>query len=442
MTFKKYSQYRVEEEQWFGSVPQHWGVIRARRFFTQKRESARIDDEQLSATQKYGVIPQKKFMELEDQKVTLALNGLESFKHIEIDDFVISLRSFQGGIERSLYSGCVSPAYTVLRCSQPIDPRYWGYLFKCSEFIAALQSVTDGIRDGKSISYEQFGSLALPLPKISEQSNIATFLDQETKKVDVLLEENEILISLLKEKRKEIISKAVTNGHSINKSSETTIKNWVESVPENWKIGAIKYFCTKITDGAHISPDIQDGAYYFVSTKDIRNSAIDFEGSLLTSKSSFDYLVRTGCKPYIGDVLFSKDGTIGNTVVVRDEREFVVASSLIIIRPNSKILNSEYLNYVCQSSLFMNQVEGFVKGAGLPRLSIQNLQKVRCVVPPLDEQSSIVKFLDAETNKIDHLLSNALRAIELLKERRKALISAAVTGKIDVSGLASRGVTA
>ncbi|MBO1908732.1 restriction endonuclease subunit S [Microvirga sp. 3-52] len=128
----------------------------------------------MSATQRYGDVPQRHYMEFEDQKVVLALGGLNNFKHVQKNDFVISLRSFQGGIEYSAFSGCVSPAYTVLRAAKSICPRYYAYTLKSEPYIAALQSATDGIRDGKNISYEQFGTIPLPAPPLPEQRVIAS----------------------------------------------------------------------------------------------------------------------------------------------------------------------------------------------------------------------------------------------------------------------------
>ena len=159
---------------------------------------------------------------------------------------------------------------------------------------------------------------------------------------------------------------------------------------------------------------------------------MDFDGCLLTSESSYEYLVRTGCRPLLGDVLFSKDGTIGRTVIVREAKEFVVASSLIIIRPKEGLLFPDFLDFLCKSHVVSRQVDGFVKGAGLPRLSIQNLLKVVGIFPPFLEQKEIAHFLHAAVQKLDALSEEAERAILLLIERRSALIAAAVTGKIDV----------
>jgi type I restriction enzyme S subunit len=202
---------------------------------------------------------------------------------------------------------------------------------------------------------------------------------------------------------------------------------WLGDVPEHWEVSAVKRFSETITDGAHISPETDGGIFPFVSTKDVSGDSIDFENCLKTSPTTFDYMVKSGCRPLKGDVLFSKDGTIGRTVIVKEDRDFVVASSLIIIRPKSTELDSSFLNHLCQSKLIASQVESAVKGAGLPRLSIQNLLKVFGCFPPLAEQTQIAAFLDRETAKIDELVAEQRRLMELLKEKRQAVISHAVT---------------
>lgn len=203
--------------------------------------------------------------------------------------------------------------------------------------------------------------------------------------------------------------------------------DWLGEVPTHWTRGAVKHLCKSITDGAHISPETDGGIYPFVSTKDVGINSIDFESCLRTSQGNYEYLVRTGCRPQLNDVLFSKDGTVGRTVVVRDSREFVVASSLIIIRPDATKLLPDYLHYLSQSVSIAQQVESFVKGAGLPRLSIQNLLKVVGIFPPLSEQLSIVGFLTHQTDKIDALIAEQEGLIALLREKRQAVISHTVT---------------
>ena len=199
-SFPAYPAYKDSGVEWLGEIPGHWAVFIAKRMFGNVRESASADAEQLAATQAYGVIPQKDFMERNDTKVVLALSGTENFRAVKSNDFVISLRSFQGGIEHSAYDGCVSPAYTVLRRKDErnLNPGYLRYLFKDASYISALQSVTTGIREGRTITYEQFGSLSMPVAPVAEQTQIARFLDHETARIDALIEEQQRLIELLK----------------------------------------------------------------------------------------------------------------------------------------------------------------------------------------------------------------------------------------------------
>ncbi|MFC0490278.1 restriction endonuclease subunit S [Sinomonas atrocyanea] len=184
---------------------------------------------------------------------------------------------------------------------------------------------------------------------------------------------------------------------------------------------------TEITDGAHISPETSGGVFDFVSTRDLSPGGIDFEGSLKTSPETYEYMVRAGCQPLDGDVLFSKDGTVGRTVVVRGNHPFVVASSLIIIRPNQDKLTSRFLDYLCQSHGVQEQVRSFVKGAGLPRLSIASLRRIDGVFPPLPEQQRIADFLDRETGEIDAFIADQEELVAVLQERREAVVTHAVT---------------
>jgi type I restriction enzyme S subunit len=198
--------------------------------------------------------------------------------------------------------------------------------------------------------------------------------------------------------------------------------------------GRVKSVATRVTDGAHISPDQEGGVFDFVSTRDVKAGLIDFAGSLKTSPETYEYMVRTGCRPVPGDVIFSKDGTVGETAIVREAREFVVASSLVIISPDPRRLHADYLAYVLASKSARDQATSMMRGAGLPRLSVGNLARLEVPLPPLEEQRRIVAHLDDQTAKIDTLIAETERFIELSRERRSALITAAVAGQIDVRG--------
>jgi type I restriction enzyme, S subunit len=304
------------------------------------------------------------------------------------------------------------------------------YFAQTHNFKDKFELSMTGLIGGVSTSLlKQF---SIPTPSKDEQTAIVTFLDCETVKLDALVTEQQRLIALLSEKRQAVISHAVTQGLNADVPMKPSGIGWLGDVPAHWEVSAIKRYAEKITDGAHVSPETENGVFHFVSTKDVGTDSIDFENCLRTSEQSYESMVKTGCRPVLGDVLFSKDGTIGRTVVIREDREFAVASSLIIIRPTATILDSEFLHYLCQSQGFANQVDCFVKGAGLPRLSIQNLTKVVGCFPPVSEQKEIAQYLASELAKFDTLTTEAQRGIDLMQERRTALISAAVTGQIDV----------
>lgn len=283
-----------------------------------------------------------------------------------------------------------------------------------------------------SLRMPQFLNFELSLPEQELQEKIVLFLDHETDKIDTLVEKQQQLIQLLKEKRQALISHAVTKGVNPHAKMRDSGVEWLGQVPDDWDVCLIKYRCEEITDGAHISPVTEGGERYFISTKDIKNGVINFDHALLTTPTSFEYMVKTGCMPFAGDILFSKDGTIGQTAIAPEGVEFVVASSLIILRPDKSRVISQYFDFLLQSDVVVEQVKSLVKGAGLPRLSIQNLLKVGGTFPPLHEQVEIVEYLSSKLIRYDELESRAILKVKLLQERRAALICAAVTGKIDV----------
>ncbi|WP_299692589.1 restriction endonuclease subunit S [uncultured Vibrio sp.] len=319
----------------------------------------------------------------------------------------------------------------VMRCKSSYNPYFLLNSLRSDYFQKSVQlSWTFGTQ--QNIGMGTLENLSVCYPPLEEQVQIANFLDHETAKIDALIDKQQQLIKLLKEKRQAVISHAVTKGLNPQTPMKDSGVEWLGEVPEHWDVCLFKYKCSEVTDGAHISPETNGGEHYFVSIRDIKDGVINFDGALLTSPSSYQYLVKTGCMPFEGDVLFSKDGTIGQTAITPSQIDFVVASSLIIIRPDRAKVTPEFLDFILQSSLVKEQVESFVKGAALRRLSIQNLLKVFGVFPQIDEQIEIVEYVQSKLVKFQELEIQANKQVSLLRERRTALISAAVTGKIDV----------
>ena len=195
---------------WLGEVPAHWEVIQSRRLFHARNEPAKDTDQQLTASQKYGMLPQTEFVELEGRRVVEIIKGTESLRHAEPNDFIISLRSFQGGIEWCKLSGAVTFHYVVLGPVKNVHPPFFAHLFKSIAYIEALRSTTNLIRDGQDLRYSHFVQVDLPVVPMEEQKEIAEFISQETANFDALSAEAQRAIDLLQERRTALISAAVT----------------------------------------------------------------------------------------------------------------------------------------------------------------------------------------------------------------------------------------
>ena len=441
--YEAYPEYKASGVEWLGNVPEHWNIHSLKRTVDAVtngiwgNEPDELNDLIVLRVADFN----RNELNISDDKLTFrAIEAKDRpSRLLKKGDLLIEK---SGGGDKTLV-GCVVlfdkeyPAVTsnfVAKMSplKGFDSSFLRYAF--SQLYAGRVNFpsikqTTGIQNLDSGAYlmEPFA-----FPPYQEQYKIANFLVHETSEIDTLIEKQQQLIKLLTEKRQAVISHAVTKGLNPDAPMKDSGVAWLKQVPAHCDVCLIKYKCNEITDGAHISPETEGGEYYFVSIKDIKSGVINFEGALLTSEKSYEYLVKTRCMPFSGDILFSKDGTIGQTAITPEATKFVVASSLIIIRPNRDLVIPSYLDFLLQSALVKEQVESFVKGAALRRLSIQNLMKVFGVFPPIDEQNRISSYIQAQVLNFQLLEDKAYEQVKLLQERRTALISAAVTGKIDV----------
>lgn len=195
---------------WIGEIPAHWEVENSKWMFKQRKERARRTDEQLTASQKYGVVSQKRFMEIEGRRVTQVEFNPDILKHVEGNDFVISMRSFQGGIEYCPYTGCVSSAYVPLIPGPLVNSQFFKYLLKCGRYIEALQSTSNLVRDGQALRYENFCMVPLPVVPINEQAEIAGYIEKQIEIADNSIRLMESQIEKLKEYKTTLINSAVT----------------------------------------------------------------------------------------------------------------------------------------------------------------------------------------------------------------------------------------
>ncbi len=196
--------------EWLGYIPSHWRVVPAKALFVQSKETRHETDVQLTASQKYGIISQEDYMQKQSYKIVLADKGLENWKHVEPNDFIISLRSFQGGLEISYIPGCITWHYIVLKPKAGVEPEYFKWLFKSPRYVQALQRTANFIRDGQDLRFSNFVQVPLPLIPMDEQKEIAEYLNKETARIDSIIADITEQIEKLKEYRQSVISEVVT----------------------------------------------------------------------------------------------------------------------------------------------------------------------------------------------------------------------------------------
>ena len=201
--------------EWIGEIPKHWSVIPSKFLFANCDERRREGDVQLTASQKYGMISQEEYMRRENARIVLADKGLENWKHVEPFDFVISLRSFQGGLEMSEVTGCATWHYIILRARQRIHPYYYKWLFKSSMYITTLQRTCNYIRDGQDLRYSNFVKVPLCIPTLYEQQKIADFLDRKCARIDHLITLKQSKIEKLEQYKRSLIYEYVTGKREV-----------------------------------------------------------------------------------------------------------------------------------------------------------------------------------------------------------------------------------
>jgi type I restriction enzyme, S subunit len=205
--------------------------------------------------------------------------------------------------------------------------------------------------------------------------------------------------------------------------------------PESWKSRALSEVCDLITDGSHFSPRTQHEGIPYITVRDLDDEGINFDNCKYISQESFDELERNGCRPKAGDVLFSKDGTVGKVALVKDDAKFVVLSSLAILRPNKNFITSEYLKYALMSPGLLENALGMKTGTALRRVVLRNLKTLQIPVPPIEEQYKVVELLDDHLSGLDAALLDVMQAKLKAFQFRRSLLQAAFTGNISSGGV-------
>lgn len=438
-TFPKYPAYKDSGVEWLGDVPGHWNI-------SPLKFSASCNDTVLpdSTDGDYEI----EYVEISDVNEISGITGSTSYKFADApsrarrmlqdgDVLVSTVRTYLRAIAPVVAPPenlIASTGFAVVRPRKGIlDGAFLGYMLRAEWWISEVIARSVGV-SYPAINASDLIGLNVPVPAWHEQTQIARFLDHETARIDALIEEQQRLIELLKEKRQAVISHAVTKGLDPTVPMKDSGVEWLGEVPAHWEVTPLKHVvATPITDGPHETPDFIDEGVLFVSAEAVSSGRINFSKARYISRDDHLRYSRK-YRPQKFDIYMVKSGaTTGVTAIVETDDEFNIWSPLAVVRckpqysPYFVLFSMRSRNF--QESVVVNWSFGTQQNIGMN--VIENLP-IAC--PPADEQKKIAAFITQESEKWDSLISEGVRAVHLLQERRSALISAAVTGKIDVRG--------
>jgi len=435
MSFPRYPKYKDSGVEWLGQVPEHWQLKPLYGSAVERYESnaGMVEDNLLSLS--YGRIVQKDISSNDG----LLPESFETYQIVRPGDIVFRLTDLQND-KRSLRSalveenGIITSAYlAVTPCG--LDSRYMSYLFRAYDVTKVFYSMGGGLR--QSMKFADMKRLPTLLPPLPEQTRIAAFLDQETEKLDKLVTEQQRLMALLKEKRQAVISHAVTKGLNPQAALKPSGIEWLGDVPAHWNVRRLKYVSPEITVGIVVEPSKYYAAEGIPALRslNIAPGAVVLDNLVFISAEANE--LHTKSKLNAGDLVAVRSGQPGTTAVIPPELDGCNCIDLIIIRKPA-VGCERFLCWYLASDVAVMQFSVGSGGAIQQHFNVSTAMDLVVTVPPAKEQESIVDFINNETTKLDTLTAEAQRAIDLLQERRTALISAAVTGQIDVRQLTEK----
>jgi len=427
--YRPYPAYRDSGVEWLGEIPVSWEVTRNLGIFEDRREKGFPHLPVYSVTQNEGVIAQEDVA----VKIVRPSENRDGYKRIHPGDLVYNkMRMWQGAIGTSPTIAIVSPAYVICRPRKEIETRYFAYLYRTPKFITEFGRYSYGICDDmNSLRFDDFKGIYSIVPPLPEQRSIAAFLDRETGRIDALLAKKERLIELLQEKRTALITRAVTKGLDPDVPMKDSGVEWLGEIPTGWKVMAVKRAALRIQTGT--TPPTTEQLYYENGTVPWfgpGSFSDDIEISAPMKYLHESAIADGAARLFAGGstMIVTIGATIGKVGLITSD-----ASSnqqITAVTPDDRYVHERFLAYQLKRQEPL--IRAIVPSTTLPIMDQQEVGYLPVALPLLEEQRAIAAFLDRETAKIDALVEKVRDAIDRLKEYRTALISAAVTGKIDV----------
>ncbi|WP_050905413.1 restriction endonuclease subunit S [Vibrio campbellii] len=429
--YKGYTEYKDSGVDWLHDIPTHWKTIPVGRCYRRIKRTGFENEELLSVYRDHGVVPKSS----RDDNNNKPSDDLSPYQLVCENNLVMNkMKAWQGSIAISEFRGIVSPAYFVYEPMSHIDslvyPKYVHYLLRHPIYITQYMSRSKGIRVNQwDLDPEEFQRIELLLPQREEQKAIISFLDHETAKIDTLITKQEKLIELLKEKRQAVISHAVTKGLNSQAPMKDSGVEWLGEVPEHWTVKGFNH-CAKIRGGL-VDPKLEQYKELVLYAP----NHIEKETGKVIYKESADAQGADSNKYlcFKGEVIYSKIRPALAKVALCDEEVALCSADMYPIDTFNGLTNT-FLYWFLLSDSFTKAVVLDSDRVAMPKVNRESLGEYRVPVPPMDEQLDICHSIKRQSSILDELEDKASYQITLMKERKTALISAAVTGKIDVRG--------
>lgn len=434
--YQPYPAYKDSGVEWLGMIPEHWEIVPICSIFQRGKITNRQDEELLSVYRDYGVVPKKS----RDGNNNKASEDLSVYQFVGIGNLVINkMKAWQGSIAISAYRGIVSPAYFVYQQNHNHNENYLHHLFRSLPYISGYMSASEGVRVNQwDLNPDLFRRFPVLLPTVGEQISIAVVLDRETARIDSLITKKTRFIELLKEKRQALITQAVTKGLDPHVKMKDSGVEWLGEVPEHWMPTPLQYVIEKIEQGW--SPECLGYPAENEEWGVVKSGCVN--GGVFSPEENKKLPDGLQVKPEIaiksGDLLMSRASgsidLIGSVGLVKNfHGNLMLSDKIFRIILNSKV-DKSYFALAMTSQLIREQIKISISGAeGLANnLPQSRIKKFWLPIPGKNEQKIIFKYVDEQINRLYFLISKSENSITLLKERRSALITAAVTGQIDL----------
>lgn len=433
---KKYDCMKDSGYPWMGEIPSHWRDINPKALFTQRKERAKEGERQLTASQQYGVLYQDEYMALTGSRVVVVQKDFDILKHVEAGDFVISMRSFQGGLEYSPVSGSISSAYVMLIPNKElVYPPFYKWLLKSSAYIRALQSTTDLVRDGQAMRYSNFAKVRLLVAPLEEQRAIAAYLDDKVGQIDSIIEEVKASIEEYKQWKASTIFEAVTKG--LNPDSEMRYSGieWIGDIPKTSRLIRLRYLVQDYKAGPFGSSLITDkllheGDILVYTPEHIARKNTTSEKNLYLPRERAEEMEQFFV--HAGDIVFPIVGSLGRAMMITEEMPCgIINQRLAKFSLRENAVDPDYFMWVFgRSSFFTPYIEVNRRGSFIVNLTKTIVYDMPFVLPmEKAEQRRIAKYLDEKCGTIDAMIAEKESVILDLESFKCSLIYEVVTGK-------------